>query len=224
MFAASPTPHRHSLSSPFSPLMPSHHHTPWPLTLHLHTLPQRQSPGGFSSSSSTPSHTPSHTPTPSHQPQRYPSSSTYSEILPRLYISDLGVPENPQLLTSLGITHILSIMRGFVDLRSTPHITHTQIPLDDLPFAELVDILPSTTSFIHNALESSQQVKVLVHCVQGVSRSASVVCAYLMWRYGWSVKESVGYVKRKRQIAEPSCGFLEQLREYGEHIRSRPAR
>lgn len=113
-------------------------------------------------------------------------------------------------------------MRGFVDLRAMPHITHLQIPLDDLPFAELVAILPSTTSFIHNALESSHGAKVLVHCVQGVSRSASVVCAFLMWRFGWSVVDSVGFVKRKRSVAEPSRGFMEQLREYGEVIHGRP--
>jgi atypical dual specificity phosphatase len=201
--------------------MPSH--PPWPHPLHLHALPQhhhdrQQSPGGYSPSPAPPSHTP-----------RYPATSTYSEILPRLYISDLGVAENPQLLASLGITHVLSILRGFVDLRTTtshitPTIKHTQIPLDDLPFAELAAVLPSTTAFIHNALESSPHAKVLVHCVQGVSRSASVVSAYLMWRYGWSVMDSVGFVKRKRPVAEPSYGFLGQLGEYGDFIRSRHGR
>jgi predicted protein tyrosine phosphatase len=190
--------------------MPSR--SPWPLTLHMHALPQRcdrPSPGGYC-------------PPPPSSHLSYPTSSTYSETVPRLYISDLGLPENPQLLASLGITHVLSIMRGFVDLRPMPHITHTQIPLDDLPFAELAAILPSSTAFIHTALESSPHAKVLVHCVQGISRSASVVCGYLMWRYGWSVKESVGFVKRKRPIAEPNRGFMVQLGEYGDLIRRRP--
>jgi len=55
---------------------------------------------------------------------------------------------------------------------------------------------------------------VLVHCVQGISRSASVVCAFLMALYGWAPGKAVTFVKTKRRITEPNFGFVAQLHEY----------
>merc|ERR1711879_408647 len=54
----------------------------------------------------------------------------------------------------------------------------------------------------------------LVHCVQGISRSASVVIAYCMKSRKWSLKESYQYVKSKRRIISPNTNFVTQLRTY----------
>ena len=52
--------------------------------------------------------------------------------------------------------------------------------------------------------------KVLVHCVQGVSRSAVLVIAYLMIKEGMPVQEAVRKVREKREIC-PNPSFLRQL-------------
>lgn len=89
-----------------------------------------------------------------------------------------------------------------------------QIKLDDLPFAELAAHLPGTTAFIRDALTSNPEARVLVHCVEGVSRSVSVVAAYLMAAYGWSPDDAVEYIRTKRIVANPNIGFVQQLHEY----------
>ena len=61
----------------------------------------------------------------------------------------------------------------------------------------------------------------LVHCVQGISRSASVVLAYLIKYEGMSTDAAVALVKRRRGIANPNAGFLRQLRAYEAALRSR---
>jgi atypical dual specificity phosphatase len=104
-------------------------------------------------------------------------------------------------------------------------IHRAQIPIEDNPFAELAAHLPGSTAFITNAL-LDPNANVLVHCVQGISRSASVVCAFLMSMYGWSPSQAVAYVKAKRWIAEPNFGFVAQLHEYektlvGQRLRGR---
>jgi protein-tyrosine phosphatase len=141
-----------------------------------------------------------------------------SEIIPRLYIGDLSFAESASSLSSLGITHILSAMRGNVDISASSRVKRLQIPLDDLPFAELAGHLPDTTSFIREAM-AHPDARVLVHCVQGVSRSASVVAAYLMALYGWSPTEAVQYVKSRRMAAEPNAGFVMQLHEWEQTLR-----
>ena len=54
--------------------------------------------------------------------------------------------------------------------------------------------------------------KLLVHCVMGRSRSATLFLAYLMiWR-NMTVVDAVDHVKQRRRII-PNWGFLKQLRE-----------
>ncbi|KAG6376606.1 phosphotyrosine protein [Boletus reticuloceps] len=80
-------------------------------------------------------------------PLRPPSAS---EIIPHFYVSDLAFAENPAALASLGITHVLSAMRGYVALPPLhPPLHCAQFPLDDLPFSELVAHLPHMTAFLH---------------------------------------------------------------------------
>jgi len=54
----------------------------------------------------------------------------------------------------------------------------------------------------------------LVHCHAGVSRSTTVVVAYLMVRKRWPLQKALHFVKKKRYIVEPNFGFLEQLCQF----------
>jgi len=96
------------------------------------------------------------------------------------------------------------------------------VKLEDFPFAELAAHLPSTTAFIRDALRSSPEARVLVHCAEGISRSVSVVAAFLMAQYGWSPDDAVAYVKSKRIVANPNVGFVQQLHEYARESLATP--
>jgi len=151
-------------------------------------------------------------PAPSH---RAPPAT---EIIPRLFISDLCVAENATVLSSLGITHVLSVMPGFVALPTELALRHAQVPVDDFPFAELVAHLSVTTAFLREALRDPT-ARVLVHCIEGISRSTSVVSAFLIAQYGLTPSQAVQYVKSRRKVADPNSGFISQLYEYAESIR-----
>lgn len=53
--------------------------------------------------------------------------------------------------------------------------------------------------------------RVLVHCVQGVSRSVTVIIAYLIFKEKMTYDEASDLVKRVRGIASPNIGFVIQL-------------
>jgi len=143
---------------------------------------------------------------------------TATEIVPRLYMCDLSTAELPSTYSSLGISHVLSIMPGVIHLPSTrPPLRTLQIPIRDEPFEELAGHLTRTTAFIAEAL-AEPRGRVLVHCVQGVSRSASVVSAYLIAARGWSVNDAVEFVRSKRSNALPNRGFVFQLHEYRDSL------
>lgn len=146
------------------------------------------------------------------------SGSNVTEILPRLYISDLSFAESPAFLSSYRVTHVLSVMPDNI-YRPPPSAlavqpARLQIRVEDLPFAELAAHLPSTTSWIWNALSSDSEARVLVHCAEGVSRSVSVVAAFLMASKGWTPTQAIDFIKSKRRIANPNFGFVQQLHEY----------
>jgi atypical dual specificity phosphatase len=97
-----------------------------------------------------------------------------------------------------------------------------QIRVEDLPFAELAAHLPTTTAWIKDALNRDPNTRVLVHCIEGISRSVSVVAAFLMAQYSWTPAEAVQFIKSKRRIAEPNFGFVQQLHEYAKVSLGRP--
>lgn len=50
----------------------------------------------------------------------------------------------------------------------------------------------------------------------GKSRSATVVCAYLMQRYGITPSQALAKVRETRPFCEPNDGFMRQLELYHE--------
>lgn len=141
-------------------------------------------------------------------------SSPYSEIIPRLYLGSLRTVKNETILTQHNITHILTILPP----DQTPELlgrVHLKVALLDRETEDLLAILPATTKWIGEALSDPQAV-VMVHCEHGVSRSASVVVAWLMVDRKWSLDQALGFVKEKRVSLKPNPGFLRQLEQWEE--------
>lgn len=78
------------------------------------------------------------------------------------------------------------------------------------PFLDLLSYFDETYEFIR---EGMIRGAVLVHCQMGVSRSATVVIAYLMKKYNITAKEALEKVKMKRCVF-PNQGFVAQLGSY----------
>ncbi|XP_053160708.1 dual specificity protein phosphatase 26-like isoform X4 [Hemicordylus capensis] len=76
--------------------------------------------------------------------------------------------------------------------------------------------------FIHKAL-TTPGAKILVHCAVGISRSSSLVLAYLMIFHHLSLVEAIQTVKEHRWI-HPNRGFLKQLRNLDIQLRGHEAK
>jgi hypothetical protein len=57
----------------------------------------------------------------------------------------------------------------------------------------------------------SENKKILIHCYQGISRSACLVTAYLIFTKKIDSDKAFNYVQKKRKIANPNLGFFFQL-------------
>ena len=56
--------------------------------------------------------------------------------------------------------------------------------------------------------------KVLVHCQAGVSRSATICIAYLMYHKRVPMEQAYDYLKGRRSVIAPNVNFMCQLMEY----------
>lgn len=60
----------------------------------------------------------------------------------------------------------------------------------------------------------------LVHCSQGVSRSATLAIAYLMWKQAACYDDVFQAVKAARGVTNPNIGFICQVGDRGGRKRS----
>lgn len=136
-----------------------------------------------------------------------------SEILPRLYLSDMYTATNPITMSRLGITHVVSVVNN-PWYKYPSHMRHLCLPVQDHPTSNIVGYLDACIAWMKRALDEDENAKVMVHCMWGMSRSASVVIGYMMATQGMSLLRSFIHVKGKRRVVKPNRGFLGQLKYY----------
>ncbi|KAJ4464627.1 protein-tyrosine phosphatase-like protein [Lentinula edodes] len=128
----------------------------------------------------------------------------------QLFIGNLSAAVSSELRKQLGITHILSVCPEF----PSTGLNHLTIAVDDSEYEDLLIRLPEACRFIQNALNNGG--KVLVHCVMGVSRSATVLSAYLMQSRKLNPSQALELIRTCRPCVQPNYGFLKQLDAFGQ--------
>ncbi|XP_067101506.1 dual specificity phosphatase 29-like [Osmerus mordax] len=141
-----------------------------------------------------------------------------NEVWPNVYIGNEETAKDKYNLRKLGITHILNAAEGTwnnVDTGagyySDMDVVYYGVVAEDVPTFNLSQYFHSSSQFIHQTL-SNPENKLLVHCVMGRSRSATLFLAYLMICRNMTVVDAIDHVKQCRRII-PNWGFLKQLRE-----------
>ena len=74
----------------------------------------------------------------------------------------------------------------------------------------MLKYLPKVTELIHKNINK----RILVHCQQGSSRSATVVCAYLIRYRNFSLERAIDYIKSQRPSTFHTIVFKKALEEF----------
>ncbi|KAF7541510.1 hypothetical protein G7054_g632 [Neopestalotiopsis clavispora] len=129
-----------------------------------------------------------------------------------LYIGGQRALFRTNLIKEAGITHVVSVIDYDVDARQLDQMQQLHIDVEDVPSENLLRYFHGTTAFIDDALAGGGAV--FIHCAMGKSRSATIACAYLMWKYGLSPSAALAQICEGRPVCQPNFGFMEQLSVY----------
>jgi dual specificity phosphatase 12 len=86
---------------------------------------------------------------------------------------------------------------------------HRHIHIEDTNDANLLDHLGDAVDFIQEAADDGG--KVLVHCHNGVSRSAAVVLAFMCISKCLQVVDAIELLRMECPSAAPNSGFMQQI-------------
>lgn len=114
------------------------------------------------------------------------------EIEPRLWLGNATAARHIQFLKANQISFILTVdsfpIPAYV-CSASASLTNKYVHIADMARENLLEHFSECISFIEDALKDPEH-GVLVHCFYGVSRSSSIVIAYLMKKYGISYQKA----------------------------------
>ena len=125
----------------------------------------------------------------------------------KLYLGNYYSATQKEELKKRGITHILMI----------GYLLHEFYP-DDFEYGNIEiedDEKENIFRYFYTCINFIETSKVCyVHCQAGVSRSASIVIAYVMYKLKLNFEDALKYVKDKRFYIYPNDGFRLQLKDF----------
>lgn len=136
-----------------------------------------------------------------------------TQILPNLWLGSEKNEHNDAWLAKAGIKHDV---HATWNKRVIPGIKLHWVKIDDEPSADIYRFFPQITSEIDKALSKGEPV--LVHCQMGISRSPTLVAAYLMKKKNMTAAEAIAFIEAKRDIINPNKGFVKQLQQWEQHL------
>jgi len=131
-------------------------------------------------------------------------------VMENLYLGHYLTAQNHEELKKLKISHICIVGTGLKAFYPK-EIRYKYIDIEDDAGEFIINFFPEAIRFIDDGRKHGN---VLVHCKSGISRSASIILAYIICRLGKSYKAAYRQVNNARPCINPNEGFVKQLRQW----------
>ena len=141
---------------------------------------------------------------------RMNNNNDYSEIIENfLYLGNYKIANDISRLNKIGIEYIINLCQDICNNINDKKIKFLSFNMKDSTKENIECIFYMCFDFINKC--KSENKKILIHCYQGISRSACLVTAYLIFTKKIDSDKAFNYVQKKRKIANPNLGFFFQL-------------
>ena len=108
------------------------------------------------------------------------------------------------------IKKILTMMEAFGNHYNSNEFIHKSIDVEDNYQTNIIRYFKDCFLFIEG------KDKIFVHCAAGMSRSPTIVIAYIMWKNKLSLNKAIKFVKEKRPLISQNDNFMNQLKIFEE--------
>ncbi|CAD8147343.1 unnamed protein product [Paramecium octaurelia] len=147
---------------------------------------------------------------------RSPMNSVFEIEGKKLYLGNINAANDSQYLKHHNVGAVLSII-DTSDIKLDRSIIHLWIAAEDREDVQITRYFEQAANFIKDHL---QHTNVLVHCYAGISRSSSLIIAYLIRHAGFSLQDAIIKLKSQRPQVDPNDGFMEQLKQFEVKVRN----
>ncbi|XP_044497928.1 dual specificity protein phosphatase 1B isoform X1 [Mangifera indica] len=145
----------------------------------------------------------------------FEKNNVLCQIEEGLFLGSIGDANNKDALKSSNVTHVLTV----ANLGKPPFpndFVYKVVEVMDREDTNLMLYFDECFNFIDEAKRLGGGV--LVHCFMGISRSVTIVVAYLMKKHGMRLSQALAHVKCRRPQAAPNYGFISQLQQFEQNL------
>ncbi|TMW60428.1 hypothetical protein Poli38472_000470 [Pythium oligandrum] len=138
-----------------------------------------------------------------------------SKVKDGLFLGDIDAAQDAEFLQLNGIVHIINCVPRQVPnlFQQSLGLSYVTCDLDEILRRSFFDLrnreFMGIVQLIDRALEHTQSV--LVHSLNGINRSPSIMIGYLMVKYCWGVDKAYEFLLTKRADIKPHESYIDQL-------------
>ena len=159
--------------------------------------------------------------------------SLITQITTNIYTSGYLVAKDVTYLLNNNFTHVINCSRSSSmespndeliksqNYEKSPSIKYLPIFLRDDPGADIINCFFQVIDFIESDSEKNNK-KILIHCIEGISRAPAIIAGYLMWKNKLKTEEAIQLIKSKRSCVDINLGFFIQLHKWEKYLFSPP--
>eukprot|EP01127_Copromyxa_protea_P009848 TRINITY_DN2353_c0_g1_i3.p1 TRINITY_DN2353_c0_g1~~TRINITY_DN2353_c0_g1_i3.p1 ORF type:complete len:172 (-),score=33.80 TRINITY_DN2353_c0_g1_i3:167-682(-) len=137
-------------------------------------------------------------------------------ILDFLWLGDMYTSKESAFLQKIGVRYILNAAHNLDNLFPDQFV-YCNIAVQDQNATNIQRYFTESNAFLEQARREGAMV--LVHCRGGVSRSATLVLAFIMWKLRLSYKKALKFLVERKPNVQPNPGFASQLVSYEKELR-----
>ena len=155
--------------------------------------------------------------------------TSLSQITENIFTSGYLVAKDITFLLNNNFTHVINCSRGSSmespneellksqNYEKSPSIKYLPIFLRDDPGADIINCFFQAIDFIESDYKKRNK-KILIHCIEGISRAPAIIAGYLMWKQNLKTENAIELVKSKRNCVDINLGFTIQLHKWENYL------
>ncbi len=135
--------------------------------------------------------------------------SNPTHVIDNIYIGSAHNAANKKLLKSLNIKYIVNVTTEIKNYYPDTHIYANYSLYDDNK--QSIDKYLEDSYKKIKEFQKNNDGNILIHCFMGASRSATILAYYLIREKGYTPIDSYNYIKRKRNLVNPTHKLFRDL-------------